>query len=158
MFYKSTNKYKFLSLIGVIHGVLLVVFSIMLLFLREYSIVIILFIPGVILLYLLLYVFPDEVVVEENTLLFRTKLRRVVIPYSDIKELRPQYTTRTLTMSGGDKDKATVFYSIKRKGKPLSLLMFGGGIHNYRQLSTHIEEKIMVGSEGEGTGRGLRRS
>jgi hypothetical protein len=139
--FKSTSKFNILSIIGIFNGIILILLSTLLLSIREYLLFISFFTPGFILLYLLLFVFPSEVVVDDEVVLFKSILRSVIIPYSNIKELKLHYTTRTLIMSGGDREKAVMFYSIKLKGKPLNLMMFGGGISNYRDLYKYLAEK-----------------
>ena len=45
-------------------------------------------------------------------------------------------------MSGGDLEKAVVFYQVRLKERPLCLLMFGGGIKNYRELYKQLIDRI----------------
>jgi hypothetical protein len=97
--------------------------------------------PGTILLFFLSYVFPKEILVNDEGIEFITKVRKVDLHYSDIMEIKPHYTTRTLTLSGGDKDEAAVYYSIKVKNKPLKLLLFGSGISQYRDLFERLKRK-----------------
>jgi hypothetical protein len=117
------------------------VFSIISYYAGLYTASVILFFPGAILFYLLLLVFPDEVTLDEESVLFRTRLRRVFFDYQDIKEIKSHVTTRTLVMSGGDKEKAVLFYQIRLRDKPLRLLMFGSGIQNFRELYSHLLER-----------------
>ena len=142
--YKCTLKYMLFSMCGIISASLMVLIGSVSGFDRLYTEFIIVFLPGVLLLYLLFLVFPEEIQVDEDGIMFRTKLRRIYIKYHGIKEIKPHYTTRTLTMSGGDKEKAVIYYSIRIKNKPMTLLLFGSGILNYRELYEHLKNKIQV--------------
>jgi hypothetical protein len=140
--YKSTTRYQILSIVGLFNASLLLLFSIISYFAGLYTAFAILFFSGAILSYLLLLVFPDEVTLDEESVLFRTRLRRDVFNFQDINEIKPHVTNRTLVMSGGDKDKAVLFFQIRLKGKPWSLLMFGSGIQNFRELYAHLLERV----------------
>ena len=100
------------------------------------------FLPGIFLLYLLFFVLPGEIRVDEEWIEFKAKLRKVNLKYSEIREVKTHYTTRTLTLTGGDKEKAAVYYSIKIKDRPMNLLLFGSGIYKYRELYEHLKHKI----------------
>ena len=76
--------------------------------------------------------------------MFKTRLWRSYIKYHEIKEIKPHYTTRTPTMSGGDKEKAVIYYSIRLKNRPMTLLLFGSGISNYRELYKYLKNKIDI--------------
>lgn len=140
--YKATYRYKLLSLCGIIIGCASVFLGLLSLILDSFFNVLVMVLPGIFLLYLLLLVFPTEILTNDKCVEFRTKLRKVNLKYSEIKEVKPYYTTRSLTLEGGDKDKAAVYYSIKIKNKPLTLLLFGTGIYKYRELCEHLNSKI----------------
>ncbi len=144
LIYLCTLKYRLLSMYGIISACLMVLIGSISGFYRLYTEFIILFLPGVLLLYLPFLVFPEEIQVDEDGVMFRTKLRRIYIKYYEIKEIKPQYTTRTLTMTGGDKEKAAVYYSIRIKNRPMTLLLFGSGILSYRKFYEHLKNKIQV--------------
>jgi len=102
-----------------------------------------LFLPGSFLLYLLFYVLPIKIIVDEEGIEFITLLRKIEIQYSEIEDIKPQYTTRTLTLTDGDKEAAAVYYSIKRINKPMSLLLFGKGIYKHRELYKYLKRKSL---------------
>jgi hypothetical protein len=140
MVYKSTVRYQILSVVGILNASIIIAISLISLNAEIYTVFIALFLPGVILIYLLLLVFPDEVIFDEESVMFRTRLRRVFFDFQDIKEIKPHITTRTFVMSGGDKDKAVVFYQIRLKSKPWRLLMFGSGIKKFRELNAQLAD------------------
>ncbi len=152
--YRSTSKYKFLSMIGILTGIMFSLLGLLSVIMGEFFGVFFPLLPGILLLYLLLYVFPDKISVDENKLEFFARLRRVKIEYSNIVDVKPHYTTRTLILTGENKEEAAVYYSINIKGKALSLLLFGSGIYNYRELYRYLLKKIGNGSRGSSEGRG----
>lgn len=143
--YKSTSKYKLLSMFGILTGILFSFLGLLSVLMGEFVGVFFPLLPGILLLYLLLYVFPDKISVDEKKLEYFAKLRRVKIEYSNIVDVKPHYTTRTLTLTGGNKEEAAVYYSINRKDKALSLLLFGSGIYKYRELYSYLQKKIEKG-------------
>lgn len=145
--YKSTTKYRLLSYVGILTGCMLSLSGLFSFFTGTYISLLLMLFPGITLLYLLFYVFPDRIVVHEEGFEFIAKLRNVKMDYSEIKCIKPHYTTRTLTLTGGGKEEAAVYYSIKRVNKPMCLLMFGSGIHKYRELYDFIKTK--VGKKGQ---------
>lgn len=140
--YKSTFQYKILSLFGIITACFLVLFGLLSALTGSYFSFLFMLLPGIILLYLLLFAFPGEILVDEEWIEFKAKLRKINLKYSEIREVKPHFTTRTLTLTGGDKDKAAVYYSIKIKDRPMSLLLFGSGICEYRELYEHLKNRI----------------
>ncbi|MEJ2428207.1 MAG: hypothetical protein P8075_04705 [Deltaproteobacteria bacterium] len=107
---------------------------------------------AIVLTYLLLFVFAKEISLWETGIRYTTLIKSIDIDFSQIKDVKRFYTTRSLTLAGGDKEKAAMFCRIRLKDKPSRLLLFGSAINNYKELYSRIHlslsnmNKIQAGS------------
>lgn len=145
--FKSTSRYKVLSSLGAIMSCFLIFFGSISLFVGHYFSFLYMFLPGVVILYLLFVAFPKEIIVDDEKLIFKSRLRESVIKLTDISEVKPHYTTRTLTLSGGNLERAAIYYSIKVKNKPMNLFLFGSGLDNFKDLYMLLNKKIGYSSK-----------
>ena len=100
-----------------------------------------LFFCFLIILNLLLFLFPKEISLLEDRIIYKTIAVTKSIPFSDIKDIKQIHTTRSVIMAGGDKNKGTVLFAILLN-KPYKFILFGGSISEYQSLYTELK-KIM---------------
>ncbi len=136
--YRSNYKYKLLFFFGSIISLSLLIFGGFSAVTGFYFVSTLTLLPGAIILYFLLFVFAREISIGETGITYKTIIRTIDIDFSQIKDVKTFYTTRSLTLVGGDKQKADMFCSIKLKGKPYCVLVFGNAIDNYKELYSRI--------------------
>ncbi len=136
--YDITLKCKFLLFFGVLVALGLLLISGAGLFSSNYFIFMLHLIPAVILLHLVLFVFPTEISIQEEGMIYKTPVRTMAISWSRILDIKPVYTTRSLKLAGGDKDKADMFCIIRIKGRPFRFLAISNGVRNYKDLYARI--------------------
>lgn len=145
--YPSTIQNKLLSAIGTVIGILLVSFGLLSVLSGSLLGFILTLLPGTLLLYMLLYVSPWQIRVDEEGIEIRTILRRANFKYAEIREVNRHYSTPTFNLiSGGGK--GIYYYSVKIKERPMSLFMFGGGIQGSDELYEYLDGMTGGGYKG----------
>jgi len=144
--YQSTLQYKVLSAIGAVTGVLLVSIGLLSVLSGSLLGLILTLLPGVLLLYMLLYVSPWEIKVDEGGVEIRTVLRRARFNYPEIREVNRHYSTTTFNLISGS-GKGMYYYSVRIKDRPMGLIMFGGGIRGSDELYEFLNGRTGGGAE-----------
>ena len=144
--YQSTLQYKVLSAIGAVTGVLLVSIGLLSVLSGSLLGLILTLLPGVLLLYMLLYVSPWEIKVDEGGVEIRTVLRRARFNYPEIREVNRHYSTTTFNLISGS-GKGMYYYSVRIKDRPMGLIMFGGGIRGSDELYEFLMGRTGGGAE-----------
>jgi hypothetical protein len=138
--YPSTFQYKVLSAIGSVIGLLLVSIELFSVLSGSLLGLILTLLPGVLLLYMLLYVSPWE-----------------------IRGVNRHYSTTTINLISGGK--GMYYYSVKIKDRSMGLFIFGSGIqgsddlYEYligRTFGTKLIEKLFHPHLGPSPSRGRK--
>jgi hypothetical protein len=135
--YPSTIQNKLLSAIGTVIGILLVSFGLLSVLSGSLLGFILTLLPGTLLLYMLLYVSPWEIRVDEEGIEIRTILRRTHFKYAEIRDVSRHHSTPTFNLISGGK--GIYYYSVKIKKRPMSLFMFGSGIQGSDELYEYLD-------------------
>ena len=144
--YPSTIQNKLLSAIGTVIGILLVSFGLLSVLSGSLLGFILTLLPGALLLYMLLYVSPWQIRVDEEGIEIRTILRRANFKYGEIRDVNRHHSTPTFNLISGGK--GIYYYSVKIKERPMSLFMFGGGIQGSDELYEYLVRMTGGGARG----------
>jgi hypothetical protein len=140
--YQATHKYFLLLTIGLSLFFPLAIFGIVEFLAGSFFASFLMLSLGLSALLFVLFTLAKEIVISDNGLICKTQLRAINISFSQIKRIKSLYTLKSLYMEGWNKDKATIFYAIGIKGRPLSFIIFGNTIKNFRELYGNILSKM----------------
>jgi hypothetical protein len=140
--YKANYNYKLAFFFGILLSLISFIIGSLLLIIGYKSAFLIIFIPSIIFLTVFLFIVPKSIVVEKEGIIFKTAIRNKNIEYSEIKEIKKYYSTKSLFWFSGDKEKADIICIMRLKNNPLNLLYFGDAISNYKELYKKLLKTI----------------
>ena len=94
------------------------------------------------ILYFLLFLIPKEISFDGNSIIYKTIAQTQKVDTSQIKSIKPYFSTKSMQWYGGNKDKAHMLCIITLKGKPLTFLFFGNGLNNYKDLFSKVTASL----------------
>ena len=138
--YQASSRYHLMLGIGMFVSIPMIFCGVISLLVGFFFAALYFLLPGIFVFYLVIFVFPKNITLYEDSFLYQTAFLKLKLKYSEIKTIKPYYSTRQLTMAGGDKTKAEMLCILRILNKPLILLVFGRSITEYKELY----EKLVV--------------
>lgn len=136
--YKSNYKYKLTVLIGIMSSVFCAGLGGIFILSGSSDSRLLIFLPAVAIFYFIMFAVPREISIGENGITFRTMAGTRYADFSQIRDIRSYYSSKSLQGYGGDREKAHMLCIIILKEKPLAPLFFGDGICDYKKLHSDI--------------------
>ncbi len=93
---------------------------------------------------LFLFCLPKEIRIKENTIGFKTLAGKKTISFSQIKSVKPYYSTKSKIWHGGNEEKASMLCIVQLKGSLFKLFIVTDAISEYKELYRTIKAKIEI--------------
>ncbi len=138
--YRSNSDYRVALSMAVVVSVLLTVISVSYFTQTGSLVVLLLFVPGIAVLYFALFALPREILLEADRVILKALLRTASIELEDIKGVKEVYSSSALNRVDGDMEKVDIIYFLRLTGKPWRVVFFGNHILEYKELAARLGE------------------
>ena len=94
-----------------------------------------------IILYVIAFVYVQEVIIDSKNIEFKTLLKKLRVNIKQINYIKGCVSSKSWVTSFYDKGKAKNYFYIRFKNKPLTILMFSALLSNYHELYNFLKKQ-----------------